>query len=546
MADRGRNGNIRRLRPYSAPRMFRDPTKIDPIMRRSSLLLAATLLLVARDARGQGPAPAPSLSAFDQYVARAVHDWRVPGLAIAVVHGDTVTLAKGYGVRTVGRPERVDEHTVFAIGSTTKAMTAMLMGMLVDSGRVAWDDPVVTHMADFRIADPYVTSQITIRDLLTHRAGLASTDFLWSDTGATYADVLRRLPFVPLGYSMRSQFVYQNVMYATAGHVEALITGTTWDDLMRRRIFGPLGMTETYTSTHQLPPGGNVASPHAWVNDTLVAVPWRNLDGIGPAGSVNSSVSDLARWIRVVLDSGRVGREGGSVGGATTMRLVSAPTFREMFKPQAIVPTDFYPAWTAIKPHVATYGLGWFMFDYRGHRVAMHTGSIDGMSAIIGLLPDDRVGVVVLVNQDHAELRHALMMRAFDTYLGDTTRDWSAELRQLYAKVQRAADSASTAREPKRVVGAKPALALDRYAGTYTDSLYGTVTIRLQQTKLVAQRGPWVADVEPWSDDTFRFRWHEWSRSTEFVTVVLNPNGTVDQLRFGDGSSYTRNDMAAK
>ena len=169
-------------------------------------------------------------------------------------------------------------------------------------------------------------------------------------------------------------------------------------------------MRETYTSTHQLPVGGDVATPHAWVNDTLIAVPWRNLDGIAPAGSVNSSVSDLARWIRVVLDSGRLR----SIRGADTSRLVSAATFAELFKPQAIVPTDFYPAWTEFKPHVATYGLGWFLFDYHGHRVAMHTGSIDGMSAIIGLLPDDRVGVVVLANQDHAELRHALLLRAFE------------------------------------------------------------------------------------------------------------------------------------
>jgi CubicO group peptidase (beta-lactamase class C family) len=481
-------------------------------------------------ARGQG-GPA-SLPAFDEYVARAVRDWRVPGLAIALVHGDTVTFAKGYGVRTIGRPERVDEHTVFAIGSTTKAMTAMLMGMLVDSGRVGWDDPVVSHMADFRIADPYVTSQITIRDLLTHRAGLPNTDFLWNDTAATYADMLRRLPFVPLGYSMRSRFEYQNVMYATAGHVESLLTGMTWDELIKRRLFTPLGMTETYTSTHQLPAGGDVATPHARINDTMIALKWRNLDAVGPAGSVNSSVSDLARWIRALLDSGRVGGK----------RLVSAATFDMLFTPQAIVPGDFYPAWTEIKPHVVTYGLGWFLFDYHGHRVAMHTGSIDGMSAIIGLVPDQRVGVVVLVNQDHGELRHALLLRAFDMYLGDTTPDWSADLLKVYAHLQRQADSAEKATEASRLPGVKPALPLDRYAGSYTDSLYGKITIRLQEGQLVAQDGPRLADVEAWSYDTFRFRWREWSRSTELVTCVLTPAGTVARLQFADGRSFARSE----
>ena len=218
------------------------------------------------------------------------------------MHGDTVTFAKGYGVRTIGRPEPVNEHTIFA-AADDQSITAMFMGMLVDSGRLTWDDAVITHMPDFRIADPYVTSQITIRDLLTHRAGLPATDFLWDDTSTTYAAVLQRLPFVPLDYSMRSRFVYQNVMYATAGHVESLTSGASWEDLLRRRIFLPLGMKESYTSTHQLPSAPDVATPHAWVNDTLVTVPWRNLDAIAPAGSVNSSVSDMARWIRVVLDS---------------------------------------------------------------------------------------------------------------------------------------------------------------------------------------------------------------------------------------------------
>ena len=262
--------------------------------------------------------------------------------------------------------------------------------------------------------------------------------------------MLRRLPFVPLDYSMRSRFVYQNVMYATAGHVESLESGTSWDELLRRRIFLPLGMKESYTSTHQLPTAPNVATPHAWVNDTLVTVPWRNLDAIAPAGSVNSSVSDMARWIRVVLDSGRVR----NASGAVTTRLVSAATFAELFKPQTIVPTDFYPAWTEVKPHAVTYGLGWFLFDYHGHRVAMHTGSIDGMSAIVGLLPDDRVGVVVLANQDHAELRHALLLRAFDMYLGQAGRDWSTDLHQLYTKLQKQGDSARAAGAPPHVAGA--------------------------------------------------------------------------------------------
>jgi len=481
-------------------------------------------------AQGGDRAPGGPIAALDAYVGKAVRDWRAPGLAIAVVHGDTLVLAKGYGVRHIGRPEAIDAHTLFAVGSTTKAMTAALMGMLVDSGRVRWDDAVIEHMPEFRVADPYVTREMTIRDLLTHRGGLPVTDYMWDDTAATYVDVLHRLPYQRPAYSMRSQFVYQNVMYATAGHVESVLAGATWDDLIRRRIFQPLGMNETKTSTHELELSGDVATPHARVRDTLVAISWRNLDAIGPAGSVNSSVSDMARWMQFLLDSGRVGGK----------RLISASVLREMFTPQAIVPLAFYPAWGAVKPQVVTYGLGWFLFEYRGHRVAMHTGSIDGMSAIVGLLPDDRVGVVVFVNQDHAELRHALLMRTFDTYLGGVSRDWSAELLRVYADVAQKADSTDKAREATRVPGASPPLPLARYVGTYRDSLYGTFVVRLERGSLVGQRGPWVGDLEPWGYDTFSFRLRHWTRANTLVTCVLGPTGEVTELRFDDGRTYER------
>jgi CubicO group peptidase (beta-lactamase class C family) len=495
-------------------------------------LLAWCALVLPGAAFGQhsdGPSRAP-MAALDGYVAKAVQEWRVPGLAVAVVHGDTVVFAKGYGVRHIGRPEPIGVHTIFGVASTTKAMTAAVMGMLVDSGRARWDDAVIQHMPEFRIADPYVTREMTIRDLLTHRGGLPITDYLWDDTAATFADVMHRLPYLRPAYSIRAQFIYQNVMYATAGHVEGLLAGTTWDDLIQHRLFGPLGMSETKTSTHQLDFAGDVATPHARVHDSLSAIPWRNLDAIGPAGSVNSSVSDMARWIRFLLDSGRVDGK----------RLISPAVFHELFTPQAIVPLDFYPAWREVAPRVVTYGLGWFLFDYHGHRAAMHTGSIDGMSTILGLLPDDRVGVVVLVNQDHAELRHALLLRTFDTYLGGASRDWSTDLLRLYAGEMHKTDSTERAQEATRIPGATPSLPVGRYVGVYRDSLYGSFVVRLERGALVGQRGPWIGDLEPWGYDTFRFRLRHWSRAATFVTTVLSPKGEVAELRFDDGRRYER------
>jgi CubicO group peptidase (beta-lactamase class C family) len=266
------------------------------------------------------------------------------------------------------------------------------------------------------------------------------------------------------------------------------------------------------------------------VNDTLVAIPWRNLDAIAPAGSVNSSVADMAKWIRFVLDSGRVNGK----------RLLSPATFHELFTPQAIVPIDFYPAWRLVQPHVVTYGLGWFLFDYKGHRAAMHTGSIDGMSAIVGLLPDDRVGVVVLVNADHGELRHALLLRTFDTFLGSVSRDWSKDLRLLYAAEAHKADSTERLEQGTRIANASPSLPLSRYVGTYRDSLYGTFAVRMDRQALVGQMGAYVGDLEPWGYDTFRFRVHDWTRATMLVTCVLTPAGEVAELRFDDGRRYER------
>jgi CubicO group peptidase (beta-lactamase class C family) len=342
--------------------------------------------------------------------------------------------------------------------------------------------------------------------------------------------VLARLPHVQPAYSIRSQFVYQNVMYATAGHIEGAMAGTSWDALVRRRIFDPLGMAETNTSTHRLDPATDVAMPHARVNDTLIAIPWRNLDAIAPAGSVNSSVSDMARWMKFLLDSARVGGT----------RLLSASSYHELFTPQAIVPLDFYPAWRAVRPNVVTYGLGWFLYEYRGHRVAMHTGSIDGMSTILGLLLDDRVGVVVLVNQDHAELRHALLMRTFDTYLGGTGRDWSTELRDLYTAMEHRVDSVERAQDNMHASGVRPEVPLDRFVGTYADSLYGTFVVRMDHGALIGQHGPWIGDLEPWGYDALRFRLRHWSHNSRSVSYVLTPSGEVAELRFDDGARYAR------
>jgi len=460
------------------------------------------------------------LRGLDAYVAQAVKEWEVPGLAIAVVKGDSTVYARGFGVRTLGKPEPVDEHTLFAVGSTTKAMTVAVLATLVDEGKVRWDEPVTTYLPAFQLHDPYVTREITVRDILTHRSGLPGADALWYASPDDLDAILRRLRHVKPASGLRAGYAYQNIMYATAGRVAAVAAGAPWDELVRRRILEPLEMTETLTGYAGLAGRGNVATPHIRVDDTVRAIAYRNLDNVAPAGAVNSSVADMAKWIRFLLDSARL--RGGPTAGR---RLISDSSYREMLTPQFLIPSaSYYPAAREAHPHFTAYGLGWFLQDYRGRLVAMHTGSIDGMTAIVGMLPEERLGVVVLANMDHAELRHALMYRVFDLYLGGPARDWSAELRGVYGRLDAAAKEAERTVERGRVAGTRPTLPLDAYAGTYTDSLYGDVTVRVEGGALVARHGPmFVGPLEPWHYDTFRAHWRDPALGRSFITFALDP-----------------------
>ena len=501
----------------SAPR----PT-LRPVRSLATAVLATLASVAPLHAQPTAAAPQPSIAELDAYVARAVRDWRVPGLAIAVVRNDSVVLAKGYGVRALGKPEAVDAGTRFAIGSTTKAMTALALGMLVDEGKVKWDEPVVTYLPGFTLADPYVTRELTVRDLLTHRSGLGNADLLWTRADYQLPEIMRRIGTLRPAYSLRSSFIYQNVMYAVAGEVVRAASGMPWATFVKTRIFVPLGMTATEATLASLAGQPNVATPHGVLHDTTRVIANRPVDPVAPAGSVWSSVGDMAKWMRFVLDSGRVDGK----------RLVSAAVYRELLSPQTIAPTATYPTMTVVRPHFFTYGLGWFLHDYAGESVAMHTGSIDGMSAIIGLLPERRTGVYVLVNADHAELRHALMYRVFDMYRGGadlagagTARDWSTELRTLYGQLEQRAQAAQREQEQRRAADTRPSLSLERYAGIYREPTYGDVTVTARDGALrLTFGGVTEGRLTHWQYDSFRATWSD-ERSDPSI-VVFSPDGT--------------------
>ncbi|HKW47187.1 MAG TPA: serine hydrolase [Gemmatimonadaceae bacterium] len=476
------------------------------------------------------PAPDP-LRDLDSYTAKAVADWKVPGLAIAVVKDGRIVFAKGYGVREIGKPAPVDTQTLFAIGSTTKAMTSASIGMLVDEGKLKWDDKVTKILHGFELADAYVTRELTIRDLLTHRAGLPNADVLWYRADNSPEEVIRRVRFAEPAYSFRSSFIYQNIMYAVAGQVVAIESGLPWERFVRTRIFTPLGMPNAVPLGDSLRGRSNVASPHYRLDDSTRVVSNASVDAVASAGAVWASVADMARWMLFVLDSGRVNGK----------RLLKPDTYAEWLKPETMVtPDEFYPTARLTKPHWTTYAFGWFQEDYSGKMVDFHTGSIDGMVAIIGLIPDERLGVYVLANLDHAEVRHALMYRVFDAYLGNPPRDWSTDLLKLYDGMRVAADSARRRAEARRIPNTHPALSLDQYAGTYSDSLVGEITVSFENGKLrLRSSSTHAGTLEHWEYDTFRVRWDNVWEGSQFATFTIGRDGLPSRLDF-DGAVLRR------
>ena len=486
------------------------PIRIPPVL---------VAVVVALCLKASPAAQPPPLTGFDDLVARAMKDWRVPGLAMAVAKDGKIVIERGYGVRQLGQPAPVDSHTLFAIGSTTKAMTAALVGMLVDDKLLAWDDPVVKHLPWFQLKDPAVTRELTVRDLLTHRGGLGNADYLWYGQSNSTEEILKRVRLIEPAYSVRSSFIYQNIMYAAAGAVIEAAGHKPWAETIRLRIFEPLGMRDSIATAATLKAHANVAAPHDIVGGQVRVIENMSVDPVASAGAVWSSVSDMARWMQFLLDGGRIGGSGGK-------RLIGEATFAELFKPQTIAPFDMYPTTSVVKPHWMTYGLGWFQQDYRGRAVDFHTGSIDGMTAIHGLMRDDRLGVYVLANLDHAEVRHALMYTVLDRYIGAPERDWSAELLKLYTGIRRQADESREKEEAKRVRGTTPSLPLAQYAGTYSDPLRGDVEVTLSDGGLRLRHGPgFVGRLEHWHYNTFRAKWTAEWHAPALVTFALDAEG---------------------
>jgi CubicO group peptidase (beta-lactamase class C family) len=496
--------------------------------RAASFLLLFTLL------SGQFIyAQEPALQGFDDYVNKALKDWQVPGVAIAIIKNDKIILAKGYGVKKVGDPAPVSEKTIFAIGSASKAFTAASAAMLVDEGKIKWDDPATKYLPGFQLYDPAATRELTVRDLLCHRSGLERGDLMWYGSAYGRDEILQRVRYLKPSWSFRSQFGYQNIMYLAAGQAVAGVSKMSWDDVIKQRIFKPLGMTSSNTSIKDLRTMTDVATPHGKVDSQVVAIPWRDIDNIAPAGSINSNVLDMAQWVRLHLNEGK----------ANGQTLITSGSLKEMHTPQTIIRRE--GVWEIMTPeaHFMAYGLGWFLHDYKGRKVIQHGGNIDGMSALVAMIPEEKLGLVILTNMNGTFLTEALAFTAFDYFLPSSgvKHDHSAEILKSFKALEAAGEKAEKKREDARVKGTQPSLELKGYSGTYTDQMYGDAKVVEENGKLVLSYGAaFKGDLEHWHYNTFRATWRDRTLGKSLITFNLNAAGKADGLNIENLADFKR------
>ena len=489
------------------------------------------LLVICSSALGQKVTPLDQkVKEFDLYVENGRKQWEVPGLALAVVKDGKVIFKKGYGVRELGKPDAVNTETLFACASTTKAMTATCMGILVDEGKVKWDDLVITYLPEYQLYDPFVTRELKIRDLFIHNSGVGNADFVWTIMDISAEEILKKMRQVKPSYSMRSGFIYQNIFYIAAGEVIKKISGKPWEVFIQERIFTPLAMTRTVPMRRYIK-DDNLTRPHFKVEKVIQPIGYTKDDAVGPAGSVWASIDDMSKWVVCMLDSSKYS------GG----RLLKKETWTEMFKPQTLVTSsEFYPTAQITKPNWTTYGLGWFQHDYKGRKLNFHTGSLDGLTAINAQIQEENIGFYIFENYDHAELRHALMYKALDLFALGGNRDWSTEFLKLYTSIRDKAEKATTDFEAKRVLNTKSSLPIESYAGKYSDPLYGDVEITVSGGQLVVVINNFVkATLDHWHYDTFR-GWYEkkWNDKAN-ASFILGADGKISSLNF-DGVAFKK------
>lgn len=427
---------------------------------------------------------------FDGFVTSVMAEWKVPGLAIAVIKDGEIVLSKGYGYRDAERQLPVTPQTLFAIGSISKSFTATVLGTLADEGRIDWDEPVRSYLPGFQLYDPVASEQMTPRDLITHRSGLPRHDALWYGADFTRREMFDRLRYIEPSEEFRAAWQYQNLMFMTAGYLAGQVAGTTWEDLVRERIFAPLDMTSSNFSVEDSQKAADFAFPYGEVEDQATRIPFRNIDEIGPAGSINSNVEEMIRYVQMFIDLGKVGAD----------QLLSEANAKQMQTPQMVMPGEIQHDELG---HSA-YGMGFVVTTYRGEKLVHHGGGIDGFISLLSFMPRKRLGMIVLTNFSGANPTPTIVTRnVLDRLLGLEQVDWVARVKEQQEKAEQAAKEAEEKGYTDRREGTSPSHPLEEYAGTYEHPGYGKVELAMQDGELVVTFHGMSSELSHYHYDVF-------------------------------------------
>ena len=501
-------------------------------MRKLNRLSVHVLMFVAACGVSGNALAAPTQASIDASVDRALAAFDVPGMAVSVVHEGKLVYARGRGIVEIGSTKSVDDRTLFQIGSVTKAFTAAALGILVDDGKLDWDGRVIDYLPEFRMADPWVTREFTVRDLLTHRSGLplgAGDLLLFPDGNATVSDVVHALRYLKPATSFRSQFAYDNLMYIVAGEVVARVSGMPVQDFIERRVLTPLGMSDCVASAGRASRRAVLATPHILVDGKLETTTSRIPDVAAAAGGITCSARSMGKWMSFILDEGVM---------ADGKRLISADQFGQLVKPVTLLPVPGYLAEHA-GASLNAYSLGWDISTFYGQPIWSHSGGVWGMTTFIAILPREHLAVFASDNQMSAAPR-AVVNDIIDQYLRDSNagagQDWIQIIDDIMRKRRSDADEAVAAARETRDVDSSARLPLDRYVGTYHDDWYGDVKVSLGDDGQLwfssTRNPPLQGPLEHFQYDTFIARWTDRRLHADaYVTFSLNVEGKVDGIR---------------
>jgi len=443
-------------------------------------------------------------------IEAAMKLWQTPGLAVVIVKDGEVVLAEGFGWRDLEGQLPVDAQTLFAIGSSTKALTATALGRLVDQGKLAWEQPVQSYLPEFQLQDPALSRQLTLVDLLSHRSGLPRHDFVWYGQETSRQELFQNLKHLQLTADLRSRFQYQNLMYMSAGVLLEKLSGQSWEDYLIEQVLQPLEMRRSTPYLSVMQADANHALPYRLKQGKLQRLAFRSAESVGPAGSLHSSAQDMAQWLQFNL---------GNLQGDAS--LLKPGTLKQLHSPQVILSQQ------SALPEIPfkLYGLGWLIYPYRGQLLLEHGGNIDGFSASVSFLPHHNSGVVVLSNKDGDALTSALMYRLSDDLLGLEPLDWHTRLQSQSALM------AAFSQDLPQLRQTRPSHELADYVASYRHPAYGQIQIQRQGQQLRLQYGQLTALLKHWHYDSFQLQAPDSPLEGLLLSFDTDPLGVLHQLR---------------